>query len=117
MPGSSPGARLLEHGLLEHGRLEPGLLEHRLLEHRLLEHRLLEHRLREERVTESLKFVALVALLFLGAGGWGTAVVAVLRRLGWERARDEIGAALQLVLGVSLFLAVGGVLVAADLAR
>jgi hypothetical protein len=68
-------------------------------------------------VTESLKFVALVALLFLGAGGWGTAAVGVLRRAGWERARDEIGPALQLVLGVSLFLAVGGVLVAFDLAR
>jgi hypothetical protein len=87
MPGSSPGARLLEH------------------------------RLCQERVTESLKFLAFVALLFLGAGGWGTAAVAVLRRIGWERARDEIGPPLQLVLGVSLFLAVGGVLVAADLAR
>ncbi len=68
-------------------------------------------------MTESLKFLALVALLFLGAGGWGTAAVRALHRAGWENARDEIGPALQLVLGVCLFLAVGGVLVACDLAR
>ena len=64
-----------------------------------------------------MKFLALVALLFLGAGGWGTTAVGAMRRAGWENARDEIGPALQLVLGVCLFLAVGGVLVACDLAR
>lgn len=68
-------------------------------------------------MTESLKFLGLVALLFLGAGGWGTAAVRALRRAGWDKARDEIGPALQLVLGVCLFLVVGGVLVACDLAR
>ncbi len=68
-------------------------------------------------MTESVKFLALVALLFLGAGGWGTAAVGALRRVGWENARDEIGPALQLVLGVCLFLAAGGVLVACNVAR
>ncbi len=68
-------------------------------------------------MTESLKFVALVALLFLGAGGWGTAAVAVMRRAGWDAARREIGPPLQVVVGVCLFLVVGGVLVACDLAR
>src|ERR1700722_3553564 len=87
MPGSTPGARLPEPR-----HLEPA-------------------------VTESLKFSGLVALLFLGAGGWGTAAVAALVRAGWEEARAEIGPALQVVVGVCLFLAVGGVLVAADLAR
>ena len=67
-------------------------------------------------MTESLKFVALVALLFLGAG-MGTAAVAVMRRAGWDAARHEIGPPLQLVLGVCLFLVVGGVLVACGLAR
>ncbi len=68
-------------------------------------------------MTQSLKFLALVALLFLGAGGWGTVAVGVLRRAGWDEARDEIGPSLQLVVGVCLFLAVGGVLVACDVAR
>ncbi len=68
-------------------------------------------------MSESLGFVALVAGLFLGAWGWGTAVVAGLGRAGWSGARRELGPALQIVLGVCLFLAVGGVLVACDLAR
>ncbi|HEY5025243.1 MAG TPA: hypothetical protein VII76_09720 [Acidimicrobiales bacterium] len=68
-------------------------------------------------MTESLQFLGLVALLLLGAGGWGTVAVGALERAGWDTARQEIGPALQLVLGVSLFLVVGGVLVACDVAR
>jgi len=67
-------------------------------------------------MAESLKFLALVALLLLGSGGWGTTTVAALRRAGWEGARDEIGPPLQVVLGVALFLAVGGFFVAFQVA-
>ena len=40
-----------------------------------------------------------------------------MRRAGWDGARREIGPPLQVVVGVCLFLVVGGVLVACDLAR
>jgi len=66
---------------------------------------------------EAVKFLALVALLVLGAWGWGAAAVAALGRAGWASARDELRAPLQLVIGVSLFLAAGGILVALDAAR
>jgi hypothetical protein len=68
-------------------------------------------------VSEALRFLALVALLFLGAWGWGSAAVAALGRAGWREARRQLGPPLQIVLGVCLFLFVGGVLVACDLAR
>src|SRR5579872_2224607 len=62
-------------------------------------------------------FIGLIALLFGGAWGWGIAQVDVLRRLGWRSVHTEITAPLQIALGVALFLAVGGVLVAASQAR
>ena len=67
-------------------------------------------------MAESIKFLGLIALLLLGAGGWGTTTVTVLRRAGWRSVHEEIGPPLQIVLGVALFLAVGGCLVALNVA-
>src|SRR5579864_1710299 len=68
-------------------------------------------------MAESVKFLALVALLFFGAAGWGAIAVAVLQRSGWKGAAKEIGFPIRVLLGVSLFLAVGGFLVAVGIAR
>ena len=65
----------------------------------------------------SLKLLGLVALLFLGSWGWGTAAVGLFRRWGWKSVREELGPTIQILLGVALFLAVGGFLVALDSAR
>ena len=65
----------------------------------------------------SLKLLGVVTLLLMGAWGWGTAALGALRRAGWESVRDEIGPPVQMLLGVGLFLAFGGVLVAFDTAR
>src|ERR1700681_782625 len=59
--------------------------------------------------------LALLAVLFLGAWGWGCA--RTLRRAGWETAHDALGPALQVLVGMALFLSVGGFLVALDLAK
>jgi len=64
-----------------------------------------------------ITFLVLVALLFFGAAGWGAIAVRVLERAGWRDAAAEIGFALRVLLGVSLFLAVGGYLVALGIAR
>jgi len=64
-----------------------------------------------------IKFLALVAVLFLGAGGWGTTFVALLRRAGWDSAHEDVGPPLQVLLGVALFLIAGGFLVALNLAN
>ena len=52
--------------------------------------------------------LGLLGLLFLGAAGWGSAAVWVLRRAGWETAGEVLGASLQLLLGMALFISVGG---------
>jgi len=67
-------------------------------------------------VSELLRFVGLVALLLVGSAGWGSACVSVLRRLGWGEARTVLRPPLQLALGIAVFLAVGGFLVAVDAA-
>jgi hypothetical protein len=61
--------------------------------------------------------LGLLALLFLGAWGWGWAAVGVLKRVGWETADDELGPPMQVLLGMALFLSVGGFLVALDVAK
>src|ERR1700681_3256433 len=63
------------------------------------------------------KFVALIALLVLGSWGWGRAATTVLRRAGWEEVVEVVPPPLQILLGVSLFLSVGGFQVAAGVAR
>ena len=63
-----------------------------------------------------LALLGLLALLFLGSWGWGSAVVALLRRAGWDDAPAVVTAPLQMALGVALFMAFGGFLVAADAA-
>ena len=63
-----------------------------------------------------LAMLGLLALLFLGSWGWGSAVVAVLRRAGWAEAADIVTTPLQMAVGIALFLAFGGFLVAADAA-
>jgi hypothetical protein len=63
------------------------------------------------------RFVLLTAVLALGAWGWGRAAVAVMRRAGWENVGEAIGSPLQILLGMSLFLCVGGFMVAAGVAR
>ncbi|HTZ10710.1 MAG TPA: hypothetical protein VMB72_16675, partial [Acidimicrobiales bacterium] len=67
-------------------------------------------------MAEGLSYLGIVVLLVAGSGGWGNAVVRALRRLGWEAAPAVVRPPLQLSLGMALFLAVGGVLVALDLA-
>ncbi|HTZ10492.1 MAG TPA: hypothetical protein VMB72_15570 [Acidimicrobiales bacterium] len=63
---------------------------------------------------DALKFTALVALLFLGAAGWGRVTIWIFERVGWHGARRDLGFPHQLLLGVSLSLAVGGYLVGVD---
>ncbi|HUI05175.1 MAG TPA: hypothetical protein VLZ77_16670, partial [Acidimicrobiales bacterium] len=63
-----------------------------------------------------LAMLGLLALLFLGSWGWGRAVVALLRRAGWDDAPAVVTAPVQMALGVALFMAFGGFLVAADAA-
>ena len=63
-----------------------------------------------------LAMLGLLALLFLGSWGWGSALVAVMRRAGWADAAEVVTAPLQMAVGVALFLAFGGFLVAADAA-
>jgi len=60
--------------------------------------------------------LGLLALLFLGAWGWGWLTVRALRRSGWDEAEEVVGPALQLVLGVAVVMALGGFMVAADVA-
>ena len=67
-------------------------------------------------MSEALRVVVLVVLLASGSAGWGSLIVRLFARLGWEEVRQEISAPLRLLLGMSLFLAVGGVLVALDVA-
>ena len=63
-----------------------------------------------------LRYLLLVALLFAGSAGWGSVTVLLFERLGWVDVRREITLSLRLLLGVSLFLGVGGILVAFDVA-
>lgn len=65
---------------------------------------------------DAAAYTGLVALLFLGAAGWGRVTVGLFDRAGWHEAPRDLGVPMQLLLGVSLSLAVGGLLVAADLA-
>ena len=67
--------------------------------------------------SDAVKFLALLALLFVGSAGWGAAAVWVLHRTGWKSTADQLGHPLQLVLGMALFMAVGGILVAFDSAE
>ncbi len=61
--------------------------------------------------------LGLLALLFLGAWGWGMAAARALKQAGWEAADAVLGPSLQVLVGVALFLSVGGFLVALDLAK
>lgn len=63
------------------------------------------------------RFVVLLLLLVLGAWGWGRAAVGILRRAGWETVTEVIAPPLQILLGVSLFLSVGGFVVAGGVGR
>ncbi|HUI02745.1 MAG TPA: hypothetical protein VLZ77_04335 [Acidimicrobiales bacterium] len=63
-----------------------------------------------------LGYLLLVALLFAGSAGWGSVTVRLFERLGWAEARRAVTPSLRLLLGVSLFLGIGGVLVACDVA-
>ena len=60
--------------------------------------------------------IGLLALLYAGAWGLGRLTVLALERSGWAEAPEVLGPALQLVLGMAVVIALGGVLVAADLA-
>jgi hypothetical protein len=62
-------------------------------------------------------FVALIVLLLLASWGWGRAAVALMTRSGWVEAPTVINAPVQMVLGVALYLGVGGYAVALDVAR
>jgi hypothetical protein len=62
------------------------------------------------------RFVVLVVLLVLGSWGWGRAGTVALRRAGWKAVTDAIGPPLQILLGVSMFVSVGGFLVAVGVA-
>jgi hypothetical protein len=61
--------------------------------------------------------LALLALLFLGTWGWGWAALCALRRAGWKTADEILGPPLQILVGMALFLSVGGFLVALDIAK
>jgi len=67
-------------------------------------------------VTTTMAFLGLIGLLLLGSWGWGRTAVRWAMRLGWPTAQSDVPPALQLVVGVALFLAAGGVLVALGLA-
>ena len=62
-------------------------------------------------------FVSLIVLLLLASWGWGRAAVAVMTRAGWVEAATAINAPVQMVLGMGLYLGVGGYAVAIDVAR
>jgi hypothetical protein len=68
-------------------------------------------------VIDALELLGFVGLLFLAGWGWGSGVVGLLRRAGWETVRSEIGIPLQVLLGTALFMVFGGFMVAADAAR
>src|SRR5579863_10306790 len=61
--------------------------------------------------------LGLLALMFLGAWGWGRAARAVLRRRGWSNVDDVLTVPLQVLLGFALFLSAGGFLVALGIAK
>lgn len=66
-------------------------------------------------VYDLIAYYLLVALLFAGSAGWGSALLSAIGRSGrWPEARTLIGPPLQIALGVALFLVVGGFLVAAN---
>ena len=65
---------------------------------------------------EPVVLVLLVAALGLGSWGWGRAAVLLLTRLGWADAASVVTVPIQLVVGMALFLSVGGFLVAAGVA-
>src|SRR5579863_7550845 len=63
----------------------------------------------------TLTFLALVAVLFFGAAGFGHIGVAALRRTGFGE-QASLSFPLQLLFGVALFIALGGFLVALGIA-
>ena len=60
--------------------------------------------------------IALVALLLAGAAGWGNLALKLAQRAGWEPPEPGLGWPLRLAIGVSLYLMVSGLLIAANLA-
>ena len=63
-----------------------------------------------------VELLALTALLVVGAGGWGHLIVRLCARGGWRSAPSAIEVPLRIAIGMSLFLSVGGLLVAVNFA-
>ena len=63
-----------------------------------------------------LSYIGLIALLLAGSAGWGAAANWMFRLMGWREADEVLTPALRLLVGMAMFLAVGGILVASDAA-